>query len=298
MFDEGQENSGRGWESPIRPPEALTSALRQLLRPLVKVLIAHGISFPALAAMLKGIYVEVAEAELEGEEKPPTNSRINLMTGVHRKDIRRLRAVAEPHAGTPQTVSLGAQLVLAWTGTPDYLDAEGRPLALPRTAEAPGEPSFDGLVESVSKDVRPRAVLDEWLRLGIARLDEAGHVRLNHDAFIPEKGFDEKAYFFGRDIRDHIAAAGENLEGRIPPFLERTVYYDRLSAVSADVLGEAARRIGMEALLAMNREALARSQADERDPEARHRMSFGVYFYSTPEETPGEDGEPVSGSET
>ncbi len=289
MFDEGQENSGRGWESPIRPPEALTSALRQLLRPLVKVLIAHGISFPAVASMLKGIYVEVAEAELKGEEKPPTNSRINLMTGVHRKDIRRLRAVAEPHAGTPQTVSLGAQLVLAWTGTPDYLDAEGRPLALPRTAEAPGAPSFDGLVESVSKDVRPRAVLDEWLRLGIARLDEAGHVRLNHDAFIPEKGFDEKAYFFGRNIRDHIAAAGYNLAGFVPPLLERAVFYDRLSADSADELSEYARKVGMDALLQMNREALRLSDIDGKAPGANHRISFGVYFYTVPEDPENRD---------
>jgi hypothetical protein len=284
MSGEGQENSSPGWESPIRPPEALMGALRQLLRPLVRVLIAHGVSFPALATMLKSVYVEAAEAELRGEEKPATNSRINLMTGVHRKDIRRLRAAPEPHNGTPQTVSLGAQLVLAWTGNAAYLDAEGRPVALPRTAETPGAPSFDGLVESVSKDVRPRAVLDEWLRLGIARLDQGGLVRLNHDAFIPEKGFDEKAYFFGRNIRDHIAAAGYNLAGMIPPLLERAVFYDRLSAESADALSEYARKVGMDALLAMNREALRLSDQDAGKPGADHRISFGAYFYTAPED--------------
>lgn len=284
MFGEGQENSGAGWESPIRPPEALLGALRQVLRPLVRVLIAHGISFPALAAMLKSVYVEVAEAELKGEEKPPTNSRINLMTGVHRKDIRRLRAAPEPHNGVSQTVSLGAQLVLAWTGNPAYLDADGRPVALPRTPNAPGAPSFDGLIESVSKDVRPRAVLDEWLRLGIARLDETGLVRLNHDAFIPEKGFDEKAYFFGRNIRDHISAAGYNLAGFVPPLLERAVFYDRLSADSADELSEFARKVGMDALLTMNREALRLAEQDAGQPGANHRISFGAYFYTEPED--------------
>ncbi len=291
-------------EHAIQPPEALVRALRRVLRPLVRVLIAHGLSFPYLAAMLKSVYVEMAEAALTAEaafgegEGRISDSRISLMTGVHRKDVRRLRADPDHIDQTPPVIGLGGQLVLLWTGSPRYLDADGHPLPLPRSADSPEAPSFDGLVASVSTDVRPRAVLDEWLRLGIARIDAAGRVCLDPQAFTPEKGFDEKAYFFGRDVSDHIAAAGDNLAGRIPPFLERTVYYDHLSAVSADALGEAARRIGMEALLSMNREALGRAQSDEGDPDARHRMSFGVYFYSTPETVAGEDDEPVSASGT
>ena len=277
-------------DSAGQPPDALVKALRRLLRPLVRTLVANGLAFPYFAAMLKSIYVEVAESEFGDTDARMSDSRISLMTGVHRKDVRRLRADPGQGDSTPPATGLGGQIMLLWTGSPDYLDSAGRPLPLPRSADTPGAPSFDGLVESVSKDVRPRAVLDEWLRLGVARLDASGRVCLEPQAFVPEKGFDEKAYFFGRDIRDHIAAAGENLKGRIPPFLERTVYYNHLSATSAGMLGEAARQIGMEALLAMNREALVRSQADESDPEARHRMSFGVYFYSAPEEVPGEDG--------
>ena len=37
---------------------------------------------------------------------------------------------------------------------------------LPRSADEPA-PSFDALVASVSRDVRPKAVLDELLRLGV-----------------------------------------------------------------------------------------------------------------------------------
>jgi Family of unknown function (DUF6502) len=268
------------WESPIQPPESLVKALRRLLKPLIRMLMAHGISYPFLATMLKSVYVEVAEGETGEDGKRLTDSRINLMTGVHRKDIRRLRADPEQADQIPPVVSLGAHLVLLWTGAREYLDAEGRPIALPRTAETEGGPSFDGLVESLSKDVRPRAVLDEWLRLGIARLDETGRVCLNHDAFVPEKGFDEKAYFFGRNIRDHIASASYNLAGLVPPFLERTVFYDKLTADSMEALSEYARKAGMETLLAMNREAMQRADADAKDPDATFRMSFGIYFYS------------------
>jgi Family of unknown function (DUF6502) len=276
-------------ESPIQPPAALVSALREMLRPLVRTLMGHGLSYPFLAALLKNIYVEVAEAEVENGEGRATDSQINLMTGVHRKDVRRLRANLDRDDRTPAVVTLGAQLALIWTSSRDYLDSEGKPRPLPRTPETPDAPSFDGLVESVSKDVRPRAVLDEWLRLGIARLDEAGRVCLNHDAFIPEKGFDEKAYFLGRNIRDHIAAATYNLAGFVPPMLERAVFYDRLSADSADELSEYARKIGMDTLLSMNREALRLSEADAKAPGCDHRISFGVYFYSVKEDPEARD---------
>ena len=272
------------WESPVQPPESLVKALRNLLRPLIRTLIGHGISYPFLAAMLKSVYVEVAEAETGEDEKRTTDSRINLMTGVHRKDIRRLRADPDRAESIPPVVSLGAHLVLLWTGSREYLDSEGRPIPLPRSSEVAGEPSFDGLVESLSKDVRPRAVLDEWLRLGIARLDDAGRVCLNHDAFVPEKGFDEKAYFFGRNIRDHIAAASHNLAGMVPPFLERTVFYDKLTADSVEELSEYARKTGMDTLLAMNREAMQKADEDAQDPGAKFRMSFGIYFYSVRDE--------------
>ena len=290
---ESQENSvispAPTPENAIRPPEALVKALRRVLRPLVRTLVAHGLPFPYLAAMLKSVYVEVAETSFGTDGARMSDSRISLMTGVHRKDVRRLRAERDWDDYAPPVAGLSGQLILLWTGSQDYLDADGHPLPLPRASDVPGTSSFDRLVASVSTDVRPRAVLDEWLRLGIARLDTAGRVCLEPQAFVPEKGFDEKAYFFGRNIRDHIAAAGENIGGRVPPFLERTVYYDHLSIHSAEILGEAARRIGMDALLAMNREALVCAQADERAPDAPHRMSFGVYFYSTPEEEPGAD---------
>jgi hypothetical protein len=276
-------------ESPIQPPAALVSALREMVTPLVGTLMTHGVTYPFLAALLKEVYVDVAEAQAENGSARVTDSQINLMTGVHRKDVRRLRATRDDVDHTPAVVTLGAQLASIWTSTRDYLDSEGKPRPLPRTAETPDAPSFDRLVESVSKDVRPRAVLDEWLRLGIARLDEAGRVCLNHDAFIPEKGFDEKAYFFGRNIRDHIAAASYNLAGFVPPMLERAVFYDRLSADSADQLSEYARKIGMDTLLAMNREALRLSEVDAKAPGCNHRISFGVYFYSVEEDPEAPD---------
>ena len=78
--------------------------------------------------------------------------------------------------------------------------------SLQRSSPPAGEPGFEDLVASISTDIRPRAVLDEWQRLGVVEVDDAGLVRLVVGAFVPARGFDEKAHYFGRNLHDHLAA--------------------------------------------------------------------------------------------
>ena len=73
------------------PPAALLRASRRLLRPLVRLLMRAGVTFPVLADLLRTLYVEVAARDLLVDPKAQTDSRISLLTGVHRKEIRRLR---------------------------------------------------------------------------------------------------------------------------------------------------------------------------------------------------------------
>jgi hypothetical protein len=273
------------------PPAPLISALRRVLRPLIRLMLAYGVTFPFLSNLLKSIYVEVASDEFRLEGRRQTDSRISLLTGVHRKDVKRLCHEERPKEAVPTAISLGAQLVARWMSSPQYLDEGGRPRALPRLASVGGELSFEGLVSSVSKDIRSRAVLDEWLRMGVARLDDEERVTLNTGAFVPQKGFDEKAFYFGQNIHDHLAAGVHNLLGGQPPFLERSVYYDELTPESVQELAELAKSLGMEALQTVNRRALELQQQDDGKRNAGMRMNFGTYYFSvvcntTPDENP------------
>lgn len=272
-------------------PASVILALRRILRPLVRLLLAHGVTYPFLANLLKSVYVEVAKEEFPLPEKKQTDSRISLLTGVHRKDVKRLSE--EPKVGKlpPPSISLGAQLVARWVSQAAYLDRQRRPRPLPRLARDGGVRSFEALVESVSKDIRPRAILDEWLRLGVARIDEQDRVCLNVEAFIPEKGLDEKAYYFGQNLHDHLAAGVHNLLGRPPPFLERSVYYDRLSPASIQELTVLSKEVGMQALKEINRRAIKLERRDAAGQNAGMRMNFGIYFFSAPhDDTPNEEG--------
>ncbi len=175
--------------NPAGPPDALIAALRRMLRPLVRLMISKGVTLPTLTTILKETFVSVAEDDFPVKGKRQTDSRINLLTGVHRKDVKRLRAETPAEREMPQAVGLGAQIVSRWVSDPLTTDSENRPIPLPRQDKSGSSLSFYGLVEGISKDVRPRAVLDEWLRLGVASMDDKDRVVLNRQAFVPEKGF-------------------------------------------------------------------------------------------------------------
>lgn len=266
----------------IDPQSAIARALRRVLRPLVRLMLARNITYPFVAELLKGVMVEVAERDFAIAGKAQTDSRISLLTGVHRKDVRRLRnAPASERELAPSSVTLGAELVSAWTSTPPFATRSGHPKKLPRLASVGGEVSFEALVASVSTDIRSRAVLDEWLRLGIVHIED-DLVVLNTDAFVPEQGAEEKAFYFGRNLHDHAAAATHNVLGGKPPFFERSVHYDALSRASIEALAALGSEAGMQVLKALNRRAMELERKDAKSTEPKHRFNLGVYFYSAP----------------
>jgi hypothetical protein len=264
---------------------SLVAALRHLLRPLVRLLISRGIPYPMLAEMLKRMYVEVADRAFRLEDAPPTDSRVSLLTGVHRKDVRRLRAAPETDVQTvPEAVALGAQLVAAWTTRREFRDSKGRPRRLPRLASQGAARSFEALVESLSKDIRPRSVLDEWLRLGVVALDDEDRVVLRTGAFVPTRGDGEKAFYLGHNVHDHLAAAVHNVLGEGEPFFERSVHYDALDPASVSMIAALASESGMKALQEVNRKAMGCEARDRKLQVPKARMTFGIYFYSAPKE--------------
>jgi len=268
---------------PGQPPAALVTALRKILRPLVRLMLSYQITYPYLINLLKGIYVEVADQEFLVDEKRQTDSRINLLTGVHRKDVKRLRCESTEHASMPRNISVGAQIIAVWLGSPEFLDETGAPLPLPlRSNSRPAlGKTFDDLVEIVCRqDIRPRVILDEWLNLGIAAQDESNRVVLNTGAFTPDKGFDEKVFFFGKNIHDHLSAGAHNLLGGSPSYFDRSVYYDKLSIESIQTLTELAKETGMTALTTMNRTALQLQKRDMAGTDRHHRMNFGVFHFN------------------
>jgi hypothetical protein len=262
-----------------------------MLRPLVRLMMRNGVTFPIVADVLRSLFVEVAAKELLTEPRARTDSRISLLTGVHRKEIRRLRELPPDSEAVPEVVTLSSQIIARWLGTRVYLDEAGRPKPLPRVARPDTTESFDGLIASVTTDVRPRAVLDDWLSQGIVTLDDDDVVHLEAAAFIPRAGGEEQLFYFARNLHDHVAAAAANISAPGPAsFLDRSLHYDRLTPEAAEKLEAFAREAGVRVLLEANRLAveLVEGETPESQASATRRVNFGVYTYREDEPPPSE----------
>lgn len=276
---------------PSEPPKALIQAITTLLRPLVRLLLRYQITYPYLSQLLKGLYIDVASKEFQAEGTRQTDSRITMLTGVHRKDVRKVREEGLDELKAPSALPLSAQIVAAWLSEPGFQDAAGQPRALPRLPrEGDGGISFEALVDSVARqDLRARSVLDEWLRLGLVTLDAKELVHLNVEAFIPEKGFEEKLYYFGKNLHDHIAVGVHNLSGDATPQFDRSVYYNNLSEASVAKLSALVNERGMHTLKEVNRLARELQKKDTGHKQAKQRFNFGMFFYLEKQDDNGED---------
>ena len=283
----------------------LRTVLRAL-RPLLLLLLRHGVTYTAFAAALKPAFLEAARQELRTQGMPVSDSALTLLSGVHRRDVRALtrgEAVAESQADLTPPVSLAGEVVGRWMSDPAWHDAQGRPRELSRA-------SFDELVSAVSQDVRPRALREELVRLGVVTCAEDGCVALCARGFAPRQGFAEMAGLMAANLADHAHAATANLQDGAN-FLEQALYVDRLKPASAAHLHQAATAAWQQVLPGLLREARERFESDQADapdavavappgcqegtpsagptltpnntpdPMPRRRVRLGVYFYDT-----------------
>ncbi len=266
-------------------PAVVLERLLRVLQPLVRLLVRHGVTYPVFAAALKRVFIGAALAELKARGMATTDSAVTLLSGVHRRDVRELTRGAKAAPGelpAPRSgLGLATEVVARWLHDPAWGGGEAGPApVLPRG----GERGFDALVQSLSSDVRPRAVLDELLRLGVVSESDEG-VRLAVGGLVPRRDFDEMAWLFAHNLHDHAAAAAANLDGE-RDFLEQAVFVDEIGAESVSALQRTAVAAWRQASRSMVAEARSRLDADaaELPPAARrHRLRFGVYFYSEEE---------------
>ena len=263
---------------------ALVKAVSMLCRPLIRLLIEKGITFPQFRELMKTLYVEVAADHFSLDDKKPSDSRIFVLTGVHRKDIKRIRQQGEPETSTiTSSASLSGEIIARWNCMAEFMDGKNKPRPLLKTPlknEKKESVTFEQLVSSVNKDVRPKVILEEWLRLNIVRM-KGDYVVLNKSAFVTNKEFKEMAYYLGHNVHDHLASCVNNLLVENEPMLERSVYYASLTESSVNKLNIIASKKGNELLQHLNKQAIKLYDADKNKAEANYRMRLGVYWYQT-----------------
>ncbi len=275
----------------IKHPKAgekiLLLALTTMLKPLVRLLICQNITYVGLQSLLKNIYVKVADESFQLDGKRQTDSRISLLTGVHRADVKTIRNQrSEQSSEKIIKASLSAQIMSIWTGHHAYIDNNRLPKPLFKM-RSDGVPSFEQLVLSVSKDKHPRSFLDDWLNQGIVELhkvDEKDLVVLSERGYVPEVDYEEKLFFAGKNIGDHLSVVVNNLEKDKPAMFDRAVYYQELTEGSVKELEQLSKTKIMEVLIQINQRASELQEKDSNLKNANHCMHVGAYFYHDKEE--------------
>jgi hypothetical protein len=257
---------------------ALVKAVTMLCRPLIRLLIEKGITFPQFRELMKALYVEVATEDFSLDGKKPSDSRVFVLTGVHRKDIKRIRQQGEQETSTiTSSASLSGEIIARWNSMAEFLDDDGKARALLKSGKN-NTAGFEQLVSSVNKDVRSRVILEEWLRLNIVRM-KGDYVVLNKSAFVTNKEFKEMAYYLGHHVHDHLASCVNNIIADDEPMLERSVYYASLTEESVNKLNIIANKKGNELLQHLNKQAVKLYDTDKNKADAIYRMRLGVYWY-------------------
>jgi hypothetical protein len=272
-------------------PRPLERAIIALLKPLVRLVLKRGIAFGQFAELAKQVYVEVAKKDFAVPGRKMTVSRVAVLTGLTRKEARRLFEEAPP-AGFPdprRRINRAARVLSAWVQERDYRDGRGGPASLEFGSEK--GPSFSQLVTDHGGDVTPRAVLDELLRVGAVERLKNGRLRPLERAYIPQSDEAEKLAILGADVGDLISSIDHNLDAESDAaFYQRKVAYDNLPASYLPRLRTLVRRDAQRLLERFDAEmskhdldvvadSTAGTASTDDAKEGGRRAMVGIYYF-------------------
>lgn len=264
---------------PNRYAKPIVAALVTLLRPLVRILLQHGIPCDVLSAIARQVYVRVATEEFILPGKKQTTSRISILTGLTRKEVRRILTTPEVEdQEATDRYNRAARVLAGWLRDKDFHNKAGAPVALLVEGK---HASFAELVRRYSGDLLVRAMLDELLRVGAVRRTKDGRIRLQARFYVPAQSETAKLHILGTDTADLIATIAHNLNPQATPRYQRKVMYDN---VPVEAVQEFQRLSATRAQTFLEEVDRWLSQRDrDVNPAAkgtgRKRVGLGIYYF-------------------
>jgi len=161
----------------------ILSAFQLVLRPVVKILLRYGIGYNEFAEIVKTAFVDVSTTEFGIRGRPTNISRVAVMTGLTRKEVRRLRTKIESGECSVTVKSTPITEILhRWHADSEFLDSDGRPATLAFSGE---RGSFSSLVRKYGGDVPAGAMRTELKRVGSIGEDKKGNLSVRLRSFWP-----------------------------------------------------------------------------------------------------------------
>lgn len=264
-----------------------------LLQPIIRLAVQEGVLLTDMSELLKRVYIEQAVNHLNGEQRRVTDAAVSTLTGVHRKDVKRIGSENPLTSFVRPGKSLLSQVMELWSGDPRYITRAGEPRPLEKRSSAcpPGETSFEDLIQEVTKGVPPKALLDAWLEQGAVMLDAAGRV-CRAD---PNRAAGEELQSFRRTAgiaADRLNAAWDNWQtggtAGTRHLLHSVTGKNLLQGDVVELTG-LAKRCSLRFSGILNRQ-VAFAEARGQQHGGTTRFSFGLHSYFAPEDRQAGEG--------
>jgi len=263
--------------------QILAAALARILKPLIRILLKSGISYGTFADIAKMQFVDVAQNEFSIQGRKQSVSRVSVITGLTRKEVRRIMGLHELEDNRNwDRYNRASRVISGWRRDKDFMDKEGKPVLL----SVSGTPnSFQELVKRYSGDIPYRAVLDELVADGSVERISENKVKLFQRAYLPKTDESMKLHILGVDTAFLVDTIEHNLNRKDqPPRFQRKVLYDNLPD---EALPEF-RRLSAESaqtLLEKLDQWLSRHDRDVNPKTGgggRNTAGVGIYYFEQP----------------
>lgn len=264
-------------------------ACRHFMIPIARFLLNVGVGYREFAEISKLAFVQVASDEFGIRGRKTNMSRVSVMTGLNRKEIKKLRdRLKEEDWDLDPELSKPVSVLMKWFTDARYVGAKGAPVWLPFEDSGEGR-SFTRLVKEVGGDVPPGALLRELKRAGCIKEAKPGVWKAVKRQYSPGGVDVFQVQRFGECLHDLAETMSTN-------YLERTdgaerlfefrAWSDSVSPNSTDALRRLVANRGNSYLEAVDN-WLAEHQAEGQgdDDGALMRCGVGVYYFESANDT-------------
>jgi hypothetical protein len=208
----------------------LLTALRYLLKPLVRLAIKNGVLFPDFNAALQKAYVDVAAKQMAASKMNATDEGIALIANIEIQDVRDiLRPVGDAkdapsvHELSPMVIILGA-----WHSDPKYAGPYGVLRDLPFSrGPADRSDTFTDLVQTHFPGINPQVALDELMRVGAVQDVGNGFYRPTRRSYVSDPLSATSIFYMARVVHNLCETLEVNLRpesARGKGLVERSIF--------------------------------------------------------------------------
>jgi hypothetical protein len=167
----------------LRP---IVNACRLWLRPVARWLLRSGLTWKEFADLAREVFVATATEEFGLRGRPTNVSRVALLTGLARREVRRIQAAAReaPSGSAEDSLNHATRVLTGWHLDADFLEHDGRPRVLSATGPAP---SFEVLLKRYAGDIPTTALVKELLKSGSIEQLPNGAYRVLRRYYMPRQ---------------------------------------------------------------------------------------------------------------